>query len=364
MARVGRPYSTASQRESDLGKKVTGNNVADLGSLTSGILSSKMKEAVPASSAPVKDGQSDQSSGDKKEKDSKWSGRNAWKYGLLLLGGWATVTTGVLINIWGAPAIDPEGNEIKDEFSDMSFLQAYLKRALKEFHQYKQMLKDPSRDKLLPDPLQYPYMQPPYTLVMEMTGVLVHPDWTYGTGWRFKKRPGLDYFLQQVGPPLFEIVIYTSEQGYNADPILNNLDPNGYVMYRLYRDATRYVEGRHVKDLSCLNRDLSKVIIIDWNKASTKLQEENRFLLKRWTGADDDRTLIDLANFLRTLSMSGIEDVRTVLQYYSEFEDPIGAFRENQRLLQEEQEKQVRLLEEKEKKKKSTPWMPSLFSRR
>jgi len=35
-----------------------------------------------------------------------------------------------------------------------------------------------------------------------------------GTGWRFKKRPGLDYFLQQCGPPLFEVVIYTHEQGF------------------------------------------------------------------------------------------------------------------------------------------------------
>jgi hypothetical protein len=40
------------------------------------------------------------------------------------------------------------------------------------------MIKDPSRDKLLPDPLKEPYYQPPYTLVLEMTGVLVHPDWT------------------------------------------------------------------------------------------------------------------------------------------------------------------------------------------
>ena len=35
----------------------------------------------------------------------------------------------------------------------------------------------------------------------------------YSTGWRFKKRPGIDYFLQQVGPPLFEVVIYSQEQG-------------------------------------------------------------------------------------------------------------------------------------------------------
>lgn len=40
------------------------------------------------------------------------------------------------------------------------------------------MIRDPSRDKLLPDPLKEPYYQPPYTLVLEMTGVLVHPDWT------------------------------------------------------------------------------------------------------------------------------------------------------------------------------------------
>ena len=32
--------------------------------------------------------------------------------------------------------------------------------------------------KLLPDPLKEPYYQPKYTLVLEMTGVLVHPDWT------------------------------------------------------------------------------------------------------------------------------------------------------------------------------------------
>lgn len=32
-------------------------------------------------------------------------------------------------------------------------------------------------------------------------------------GWRFKKRPGVDYFLQAIGPPLFETVVYTSETG-------------------------------------------------------------------------------------------------------------------------------------------------------
>lgn len=42
-------------------------------------------------------------------------------------------------------------------------------------------------------------------------------------------------------------------------PILDVLDPQGYIMYRLVRDATRFVNGHHVKDLDSLNRDLSKV---------------------------------------------------------------------------------------------------------
>ena len=35
----------------------------------------------------------------------------------------------------------------------------------------------------------------------------------YQTGWRFKKRPGVDYFLSQIGPPEFEVVIYSQAQG-------------------------------------------------------------------------------------------------------------------------------------------------------
>lgn len=47
----------------------------------------------------------------------------------------------------------------------------------------------------------------------------------------------------------------------NLFPILDALDPNGYIMYRLFRDATLFTDGHHIKDLSKLNRDLSKVIL-------------------------------------------------------------------------------------------------------
>lgn len=91
-----------------------------------------------------------------------------------------------------------------------------------------------------------------------MKDVLVHPDWTYQTGWRFKKRPGVDHFLQECAKH-FEIVVFTAEQGMTVFPILDALDPNGYIMYRLVRDATHFVDGHHVKNLDNLNRDLRRV---------------------------------------------------------------------------------------------------------
>lgn len=123
----------------------------------------------------------------------------------------------------------------------------------------KKTIEEPTSDKLLPDPVREPYIQPPYTLSLEIMGVLVHPEWSYYTGWRFKKRPAVDFFLQQVGPPLFEVIVYTKENGFTAYPIINSLDPQGYIMYRLYRDATHYVDGHHRKVLGALNRPIKRV---------------------------------------------------------------------------------------------------------
>lgn len=164
---------------------------------------------------------------------------------------------------------------------------------------YQKIIQEPSRQKLLPDPLKPPYYQPKYTLVLEMKDVLVHPDWTYQTGWRFKKRPSVDAFLQQLALD-YEIVVYTADQGMTVFPILDALDPNGYIMYRLVRDATHFVDGHHVKNLDNLNRDLAKVIVIDWDPNSTKLHPENTFHIERWTGNDDDMTLLELVSFLKS----------------------------------------------------------------
>lgn len=32
-----------------------------------------------------------------------------------------------------------------------------------------------------------------------------------------------------------------------AFPLIDSIDPQGFVMYRLFRDATHYMDGHHVK---------------------------------------------------------------------------------------------------------------------
>ncbi|XP_054159253.1 mitochondrial import inner membrane translocase subunit TIM50-like [Oppia nitens] len=240
---------------------------------------------------------------------------------------------------WGKPSIDADGNPIDDEFTGLPLPLQYAYRSWNTFTHYEQVLREPTRNLLLPPPLEAPYYQPPFTLVLEMTGVLVHPEWTYRTGWRFKKRPYVDYFLHQLATSgQFEIVVYTHEQGFTAFPLIDSLDPNGYIMYRLFRDSTRYENGVHLKDLNCLNRDLSKVIHIDWNSKACQLNKPNCLTLKKWDGNSDDRTLYDLSQFLRAIASEGVDDVRHVVDHYSQFDDPVEAFKDNQRKLAEQQQ--------------------------
>ncbi|XP_013393715.1 mitochondrial import inner membrane translocase subunit TIM50-like isoform X1 [Lingula anatina] len=270
-----------------------------------------------------------------------------------------------VVGVWwlGQPGKDQDGQPIEDEFSHLPKFEATLKRAWRNINLTKEAIAEPSDRKLLPDPLPEPYYQPPYTLVLEIKDVLVHPEWGFVTGWRYQKRPGVDYFLQQCGPPLFEVVVYTSMPAYTAFPIINSLDPNGYIMYRLFRDATEYkAEGRmggiHVKDLSCLNRDLNKVIFVDFDSKAFQKHPRNSLGLKQWTGDRDDRTLVDLATFLRAIAVSGVDDVRKVLDYYKQYDDPLEAFKEKKRELAAEFEKPP------EQPKISTKWSPGFFGRR
>lgn len=69
---------------------------------------------------------------------------------------------------WGVAKKDEEGNEIVDRFSEYPQPKQIIMRTWDELVNYQASFNSPSRELLLPPPLTYPYIQPPYTLVIEL----------------------------------------------------------------------------------------------------------------------------------------------------------------------------------------------------
>lgn len=194
---------------------------------------------------------------------------------------------------------------------------------------------EPAFDKLLPDP--QPYFARPYTLCLSLDELLVHSEWSREYGWRVAKRPGLDYFLLYLSQ-YYELVLFTTASSVMAENVLQKLDPHHIVMWRLYREATKFEDGEIVKDLSYLNRDLSKVIIIDTDAKLVRKQPENAIILPPWKGNSTDRGLVNLIPFLEYIHTMEYDDVRRVIKSF-EGKDIPEEFARREALMRREFEK-------------------------
>ncbi|GKE60195.1 Dullard phosphatase domain containing protein, eukaryotic, partial [Tanacetum coccineum] len=106
------------------------------------------------------------------------------------------------------------------------------------------------------------------------------------------ERPFVDEFLQYLSQNNFEVVIFTAGTEEYASPVLDRLDPNGFISHRFYRDSCKLVDGKYyVKDLSNLGRDLKNVVIVDDKPISYELQPENGIPIKRFVDDLQDNEL-------------------------------------------------------------------------
>jgi import inner membrane translocase subunit TIM50 len=171
---------------------------------------------------------------------------------------------------------------------------------------------EPPFEKLLPDPVAE-YGRP-YTLVISLEDLMVHSEWTREHGWRIAKRPGLDYFMAYLFQ-YFEIIVFTNQPEVMAAPIIQKVDQYpGYIMYPLFRAHTRYVDGKYVKDLNYLNRDLSKVIMLETNPDAWSANPENTVKLPPWKGDASDKELVALIPFLEYIAAMRVADVRKIIR--------------------------------------------------
>ena len=190
---------------------------------------------------------------------------------------------------------------------------------------------EPAFPELLPDPDPDPLQRYPFTLVLSLEDLLMHTEWTRDHGWRIAKRPGMDYFIRYLSQ-YYEIVLFTSQPSMTADPVIRKLDPYRVIRFPLFREATLYRGGEYIKvckhesfaasqtdqrqDLSYLNRDLSKVLLVDTVPGHAKHQPENAIILPKWKGDPKDQTLIALLPFLEYVATMGFDDTREVLKSF------------------------------------------------
>lgn len=125
------------------------------------------------------------------------------------------------------------------------------------------------------------------------------------------KRPGVDFFLQQVAQK-FEVVVFTASLAKYADPVIDLLDPTGLIGARLFRDSCVFHYGNYVKDLTHLGRNINTTIIVDNSPFSYMFQPENAIPIRSWFSDITDRDLLQLLPLLDTLLVA--PDVVPVLR--------------------------------------------------
>jgi len=125
------------------------------------------------------------------------------------------------------------------------------------------------------------------------------------------KRPGVDKFLEQLGP-IYECVVFTASLAKYADPVLDLLDIHKVVKARLFREACSNYKGNYVKDLNRLGREIKQTIIIDNSPSSYLFHTENAIPCESWFDDENDTELTDLIPILQTLSK--VDNVRTYLE--------------------------------------------------
>jgi CTD small phosphatase-like protein 2 len=76
--------------------------------------------------------------------------------------------------------------------------------------------------------------------------------------------------------------------------VLDQLDQNKSIAYRLCRQHTVKASNAFIKDISKLGRDLDKMIIIDNVEDNYQLQKENGLNIKNFLGEEDDNELNEL----------------------------------------------------------------------
>ena len=124
------------------------------------------------------------------------------------------------------------------------------------------------------------------------------------------KRPFLEKFLEEMSL-IYDIIIFTASLADYAEPLLDIIDKNKVIKYRLNRSHCRHYQNIYIKDLKVINRNLKDMIIVDNNPESYLMNKENAIPILTWESDVNDTELLKLIPVLKYLS--NVDDVRNVI---------------------------------------------------
>ncbi|KAJ5112241.1 hypothetical protein N7532_000286 [Penicillium argentinense] len=125
------------------------------------------------------------------------------------------------------------------------------------------------------------------------------------------KRPHCDEFLRKISK-WYKLVIFTASVQEYADPVIDWLEQERkYFQARYYRQHCTFRQGAYIKDLSSVEPDLSKVMILDNSPMSYIFHEDNAVPIEGWINDPTDNGLLHLIPMFEALQY--VTDVRALL---------------------------------------------------
>ncbi|KAL5345926.1 Nuclear envelope morphology protein 1 [Pseudogymnoascus australis] len=125
------------------------------------------------------------------------------------------------------------------------------------------------------------------------------------------KRPHCDDFLRRVCK-WYNLVIFTASVQEYADPVIDWLEQERkFFSGRLYRQHCTFRHGAFIKDLSSVEPDLSRVMILDNSPLSYMFHQDNAIPIEGWINDPTDNDLLHLVPLLEGLQH--VTDVRALL---------------------------------------------------
>ena len=147
-------------------------------------------------------------------------------------------------------------------------------------------------------------MKKKFCLVLDIDETISH-TLKLNYGGYFLLRPGAIDFLEEVSK-FYEIIIFTSSPKKYADKILDKIDTNGnYFSHRLYKHHVLYENGKTIKNLNLIGRDLAKTIFIDNLRSNAKYNLDNFCPITTWKSDIFDNRLIKLKDKLSYIATCG-----------------------------------------------------------